>query len=385
MAIIFGAAIFSIPAEKNDDTRDFSEFYCAAQIVTNGLGARMYDIDLQSQFISRVAAVHTFYNHPPFESLIFVPFTAFSYRTAFRLWTLASLILLVVAAWLIESQTKLSLAIFQWTGIHADFGLVLVLFLTFAPTTTSLLIGQDSMLMLVIYAGVFVLLQRNAQFAAGCMLALGLFKFQLILPFAFILLLRRKWSAFAGFTLVAGLLIGVSVAISGFQVLGGYPRFLLFDSSYQQVAGFQPEFMPNIRGIAYLLLNRWITSSLLNILVLVLSVFTIWFAAKRWRDEHFALSFSTAMIATLLTSYHLYNYDLTLLLLPVTVACSELAKQKRLLAGSPLLLAVLIIIFIHPLHTLLVRHSIYALMFVPVFILYLLNLRMAEFALGEAR
>jgi hypothetical protein len=385
VAIIFGAAIFSLPAEKNDDTRDFSEFYCAAQIVANGLGARLYDISLQSEFISNVAAVHTFYNHPPFESLIFVPFTAVSYRTAFRVWTFISLTLLVLAAWTIESRMKVSFAIAQWTGIPADFGLVLVLFLTFAPATTSLLIGQDSMLMLFTYTLLFVLLGRNAQFAAGCVLALGLFKFQLVLPFAFILLMRRKWPALAGFASVGGLLILVSVAISGVQVLEAYPTFLLLDTNYQQVAGFQPEFMPNIRGFLYLLFNRWIPPTLLNILVLVLSVLTLWFAARRWRDEQFGFSFSTAVIATLLASYHLYNYDVTLLLLPVMVTCSDLAHQKRLLAGSSLLSAVLIIIFIHPLHTVLVKHAIYALMFAPVLVLFLLTLRMNEIPLGEAR
>jgi Glycosyltransferase family 87 len=385
VSIILGAAIFSLPVEKTNDTRDFSEFYCAAQIVTNGLGTRLYDIGLQSQFISRVAAVHTFYNHPPFESLVFVPLTIFSYPTAFRIWTLVNLTLLVVAAWLVESRMKVSLAVSQWTGIHADFGLVLVLFLTFAPATTSLLIGQDSMLMLFVYTVVFVLLRRSAQFAAGCVLALGLFKFQLVLPFALILTARRKWSFLIGFLTIGGLLVLISITISGFQVLSGYPRFLLFDSSYQQVAGFQPEFMPNIRGIVYLLLNRWIRSSSLNILVLVLSVFTMWFAAKKWRDEQFGLSFSTAVIATLLTSYHLYNYDVTLLLLSLAIACSELGQQKRLRTSSPLLPGVLIVILIHPLHTVLVKQSIYALMFVPIFVLYLLICRMTEFVPEEPK
>jgi Glycosyltransferase family 87 len=285
VAIILGAALFSLPTDKNEDTRDFSQFYSAGQMVSNGLGSRLYDIGLQAQFISRVAAVHTFYNHPPFQSLLFVPFTLFTYRTAFRLWTLVSLGLFVGAAWLIESTTKVSVALSQYTRIPADFGLVLVLFLTFAPATTCLLIGQDSMLMLFIYTLVFLLLRRNAGFYAGCVLAIGLYKFQVILPFVFILLLRRKWSSLAGFSAVGGLLVFISAAISGFQVLSGYPRFLLFDRSYQSVAGFQPEFMPNIRGIVYLLLNRWVAPWLLLILVLVLSLFTMWFAAKRWRDD----------------------------------------------------------------------------------------------------
>jgi hypothetical protein len=232
--------------------------------------------------------------------------------------------------------------------------------------------------MLFVYTVVFVLLRRGAQFAAGAALALGLFKFQLVLPFAFILLLRRKWPALAGFISVGGLLILVSVAISGFQVLDEYPRFLLVDSNYQQVAGFQPEFMPNIRGIVYLLLNRWITSSVLNIIVLVLSAVTVWFAAEKWRDEQLEMSFSIVVIATLLASYHLYNYDVTLLLLPVTIVCSEVTQQTRRVASSSLLPAVLIILFIHPLHTVLIRLSIYAVMFAPILALFLTTVRMHE-------
>ncbi len=376
VAIILAAALFSIPADKNADTRDFSEFYCAAQIVANGLGSKLYDIDLQSQFISRVAAVHTFYNHPPFQTLLFVPFTVFNYRVASRLWIVVSFIFLIAAAWLIESRTKVSLAISDYTKIRADFGLVLVLFLTFAPVTTCFLIGQDSMLVLLIYTLVFLLLRRNATFYAGCVLALGLFKFQLVLPFALVLLARRKWSALTGFVIAGCLLIIVSVGISGFQVLREYPRFLLFDKDYQAVAGFHPEFMPNIRGISFLLFNRWVPSWLLLILVLMLSVLIVWLTANRWHDDQFGLSFSAAVIASLLTSYHLYNYELTVLLLPVAITCGELARQKRLQLSSTILPAVLIILLIHPLHTILVQYGSYALMFVPVFALFMTTVRM---------
>jgi len=385
VAIILGAALLSIPLDKNADTRDFSEFYCAAEIVANGLGRSLYDIGLQSQFIARVAAVHTFYNHPPFETLVFVPFTWFSFRTASRLWIVLSVGVLIAAAWLIESRTKVSLAVSQYTRIRADFGLILVLFLTFAPLTTCLLIGQDSILVLFIYTLVFLLLRRKAGFYAGCVLALGLFKFQLILPFVLILLARRKWSPLVGFTGVGISLVLVSVGISGVGVLREYPRLLLFDRGYQAVAGFDPEFMPNIRGIVYLLVHHWVPQSLSLILVLVVSVFTMWLAARSWRDDQFGLSFSAAVTATLLTSYHLYNYDLTLLLLPVAITCGELAQQKRLLASSPVLPAVLIIIMINPLHMVFVQYGIYALMFVPVLFLFLTILRMNQVAIGKPR
>ena len=379
-AIIFGAAVFSSPAEKSEDVRDFSEFYCAAQMVAAGLGQSLYDIGLQAEFISRVAAVHTFYNHPPFETLIFVPFTFFNYQLAYALWTLFSIGLMVIAAWLIESRSKVSLALFHYTRIPADLGLVLVIFLTFAPATTSLLTGQDSMLMLLIYTLVFVLLKRKAPFTGGCVLALGLFKFQLILPFALVLLARRKWSFLTGFTIAGGALVLLSTAVSGFQVLGTYPKFLLFDKTYQRFAGFQPEFMPNVRGIISLLFGRWMASSLVVLVVAALSLLILGLAARRWRDDQFDLSFSSAVLATLLTSYHLYNYDVTLLLLPMAVSCGELARQKRLLMSPRLLAVAMIVVLIPPLHRVLIQYSIYALIFVPLSVLLLIILRETESA-----
>ncbi len=91
-------------------------------------------------------------------------------------------------------------------GVRIDFGLLLVIFLTFAPTMDCLLIGQDSVLVLLVYTLVFVALKRNREFAAGCLLACGLFKFHLVLPFAIIFLLRRRWSFVLGFSTIASLL-----------------------------------------------------------------------------------------------------------------------------------------------------------------------------------
>jgi len=100
------------------------------------------------------------------------------------------------------------------------------------------------------------------------------------------------------------------------------------------------------------------------------SVAAIWFAARNWNDEQLGLSFSAAVLAAQLASYHLYNYDLTLLLLPVSIVCGELAGQERALL-RPVLLVTLVALFIPPLHRLLLLHSMYALMFVPILMLFL--------------
>jgi len=365
-SLIGGFVLLSFPAQKSDDARDFSQFYAAAQMVRQGLGRNLYDLRTQAEFQLQVASVHVFYNHPPFETLVFLPLTYFGYRAAYTLWTLISVGLLAAAALLIESQTRISSTIFRYTRIPVDFGLAFVLFLTFAPVTTCLLLGQDSMLMLLVYTLVFVLLQSGAEFRAGCVLAFGLFKFQLIVPFVLILVLRRMWPAARGFAVAGSLLIFTSIGVSGIQVLAAYPRFLLFESSHQQVAGFAPEYMPNIRGALHLLSNGRLGSPVFGTLVALTSGLVLWLVAKNWRNEQLGLSLSAAIFATLLVSYHLYNYDLTLLLLPIAIVCGEFARRDRPLSSQPVLSAALVILFIPPLHRLLLLHGLYALMAIPI-------------------
>src|SRR5207244_2804339 len=157
---------------------------------------------------------------------------------------------------------------------------------TFGPATTCLLIGQDSMLMLSIYTLVFILLKRGANFRAGCMLACGLFKFQFIVPFVLILVLRKKWSTVSGVATVGALLVAVSTKISGGQVITGYPRFLLLDRTYQQIAGFAPEYMPNIRGFLYLATKGRLPVAFFSGLVAIFSLAALWLAAKNRSEEH---------------------------------------------------------------------------------------------------
>jgi hypothetical protein len=138
VSLFVATFILSVPARKND--LDFAEFYSAAQIIRQGLGRDLYNLNLQLQFQSKLAVVHVFYNHPPFEALLFVPLTYCSYQAAYTIWTLVSVALLAFAALKLKSHTNVSLAISQYARMRADFGLLLVLLLTFAPATTALLL-----------------------------------------------------------------------------------------------------------------------------------------------------------------------------------------------------------------------------------------------------
>jgi hypothetical protein len=80
-----GYALLTFPTNKQDTSKlvDFSEFYAAGQMVRQGLGHSLYDLMVQAEFQLQVAPAHAFYLRPPFEALLFVPFTWLSYRGAY--------------------------------------------------------------------------------------------------------------------------------------------------------------------------------------------------------------------------------------------------------------------------------------------------------------
>jgi hypothetical protein len=231
------------------------------------------------------------------------------------------------------------------------------------------MLGQDSILVLLVYTLTFVALRRGAEFRAGCALGCGLFKFHLIVPFVLILLLLRKWRAVKGFAAVGFVLLLISIAVAGFGALRAYPQVLLFDNTSGRAMGFSPEFTPNIRGLLYLILNGRVAAYVVGLLVALLSLLIVWWSAKNWRDADLGLSFSACVLATLLASYHLYTYDLTLLLLPIAIVLSELAQRRPLIGGVSFFVPVVIIFFLQPVHFFLLTHAVYALMSIPIFLL----------------
>ena len=373
--VAMGYIFVRFPTEREDTSTllDFSEFYAAGDIVRHGLGNTLYDLRVQAEFQLRVAPVHAFYLRPPFEALLFVPLSYLGYRSAYIIWSLFSLALLSLAARLIQTNSNIIEALLQYTrGIPADYGLLLLLFLSFEPTMNCFLIGQDSVMILMVYTLVFLALKRGRELEAGGLLACGLFKFHLVLPFLMIFALRRRGRFIRGFATIAVLLVGVCVLLCGTRVIVTYPQMFL-NPEYRKLMGFQPEYAANFRGLVFLLTGGKLPVTPSAILVAFVSALLLWVIAKKWNDNELDVSFSAATVATLLTGFHLFVYDLSLLLLPVCLVCGELAKRKALLRSTTLN-ATLFVLFVPLVHHLLIVSHLYALMSVVLLTLLMVML-----------
>lgn len=362
---------------------DFPDRYSAARMVLEGEGHRLYDFRVQQQFQTRYAGrIGEYYIHPPFETLLFLPLCLWPLPTAYLIWCSLNAGVLACTAILFQRHILKGL----------DWRVLLPLFFVFPPVLISFLQGQDSLLLLLSMTLAVVALRRRTNFAAGCWLACGLFKFHIVLVVFVLLLGFRKRGFLSGFSLVAVFLVLLSLAVSGWGVLAAYPRFLVTLSGLP-LANLHPAGMPNLRGLID-------SSGLFEnavfrlVAVAVASAALFWYASSRFRREGtrlddrasadpLNLAFGNFVLAAILLSYHLSPSDLSIALLPLALFFEHRAEHSRISHWASLSVWITGgVLLLPPLHLLALSTHQYVLLAIPLLILFLLS-SSASFAGGE--
>lgn len=291
--------------------QDFTIFYTSARLLRSGEASALYN--LATQYRMQLTFTHVPvrqgplpFNHPPFEALLFVPFTLLDYWPAYLLWTALNLIMLAVSVTLLRRH---------FSQLAAVSPLVLGLGATaFFPVAIGIIQGQDVILLLFLFVLAVISLDRGNDAVAGAFLAAGLFRPQLVVPLVFFVAIRR-WRVLVGFTPVALVLGAISVAIMGWRGPLDYARFVLHLEGTGARA-FGPEAVPNLRGLVEQLpgLNPSGRGGALLILASSLLVFFVTLRRiHNGRDSVIFLSVLAA-VTTVLISFHALVYDVSLLL-----------------------------------------------------------------------
>jgi hypothetical protein len=380
VAILLTAAVVWSARGPTVEKTDFTLTYVGAHIVHQGLGARLYEVNFQTQ-VRDSLFLHPnplFYEHPPFEALLLSPVAALPFRTAYMLWGFFN-----VVVW----QTLIFFLRPHLPSPQEDLG-YLALWVLFAPLAVALYQGQSSLILLALYAIAFVQLQQEKEFSAGMWLGLGLFKFQFVLPFVFIFLLRKKWRFLEGFAVSSLLLTLISLVAVGWRGVVDYVRFLLAISGNPQNLSYGSAVdMPTIYGFVHALLGRRIGPMELNLVVVVLSLLLLGFVAKHWHshDESGskALMFASAIAASLLAGSHMFTHDFSPLILALfLVAANFCGRRHRKLRWT--MMATLVLFWIVPIYFLFVAwHCLYLLC--PALLLFALSALQASKYAGQQR
>lgn len=297
---------------------DFRTFYSTGVLVRTYQGDHIFDYETQRNVQDALispSATELPYIHPAYQALIFAPLSLFRYRYAFLVWLGISLTLLLMSFWTLKRHLG---------GFHDSWRwLPILYFVGFAPVSGALLQGQDSIVTLFLFSLSLIALSLGKEEFAGLLVGVAFYKFTLVLPIVFLLLLWRRWRFVGGACLSIAIAIALSALITGSHILLSYPRYLLHASI--ALAPVMPaERMPNLRGLVSLLhLAPVAADGLLITLSVALIVIVTWYG----RSGTATWQFSLAISAATLVGYHVMMHDLSVMLIPMAVFSGRVGSR----------------------------------------------------------
>jgi len=238
------------------------------------------------------------------------PLGLLSYWAAFRVWFVGCYVAYFSSLWLLTEKFNLP-------------SKLLPAFALFVPCIMSPVTGQDSDVMLLLLALAVVLLTRDQDLAAGGVLALCTYKFNLVLLVPIVLIRSRRWTALAAFAGVAALLALASVAIAPPSA------YLATLRSVHDLNLLYPFAFGGLRGLLV-----WIGyhNTFIPFFVVGLGI-CIYLILRLPLVEGFAV----ATIGPLLFGLHAIWYDRALLVIPIAVLWNRVGPKTRVLLVAMIL------------------------------------------------
>jgi len=312
MFFVSVAGVFLMLSLGKSGRVDFRHLYTAGYMVRTGHAADVYNYELYEKFQNEVvgpAQGALPFNHLAYEALFYAPFSLLTYRHAYFGFLLANLLILAAAVRILRPLFSPLAQLWRYLPV--------AIVVCFLPVAIALIEGQDSLILLVLFAAATSKWYCGKDLEAGIFLGLTLFKFQYAIPVALLLFVWRRWRVLAGFS-VSGLAVtGISFWLAGTAGMISYAKSILamsakYSSANGVLYGIHPDGMANLRGIAYVWTGGSISAT--HWIVLIGSaVVMVWGALKR-------NSLPVALLTAMIVSYHQVIADTSLLILPIGLA-----------------------------------------------------------------
>jgi hypothetical protein len=334
-AVIVARGRFPFDAMGTAVLPDFIAHLTAGKLVAAGDGAHLYDIAAQGEVQQGITGSLSFLDlflSPPLAALLYVPFTAGSYAVAAIAWTWFSALLLDASARVMRRRLMPSVA-------REKVMLFALVAVSSQPVVQLLGAGQDSAVSLLLWSAGVALALAKRDVAAGLVLSLGLFKPQLFFLAPVALLVMGRWRALAAWAAGAAAQVVATFAVFGAPVVAAWagilrsPEYLWFLRGQRGVR--MSSLVPLFESVTPLG-ARPVAGALGLAASAALVVAAVWrvgrAVTRRALDERAA--WALVVVTTLLATPHLFDYDLTLLVLPVALVLEArggaLARTEKL-------------------------------------------------------
>jgi len=288
---------------------DFGMFYSTALLLRQDPG-RLYDPTIQTEFLHAVTGLtgqkhYLPFAYPPFVALLFTPFTAVSFKSAYFLLLGLNGLLLVFTLRLLSR--KLGYREDQTSTLLVAAGAML-------PLYAALLLGHLTIVGLLLLSLFIIDLFNGHRWRAGLWTALLLYK-PLFVPIPLLMLIwKKQWRAMLVYLTGSAILGGVSLLLVGWAGLeANFAMLKVMTSEY---------LLPRTQSLWRIIF--WLGWGHIAWLVVVAAVISVlWAAIALHWEKHWTMA--GAMLAILLIPPYLQYYDLALGL--TAIACFIQALQ----------------------------------------------------------
>ena len=308
---------------------DFSASYVAALLLRSGDGSRLYDQQVEHarhvELLPAGAVIDLPFITPPTTALLALPFTALDPGTAFRVWSVLELLLLVLAVWIaIRAGPRPALSA-RGSGLA-----VVLMALAGGGTFAFLLLGQVDGFAALGLAAAYASWRSERSALAGFLLGLafGATKPHLAIGLGIWLVARRDWRALAGAALGCSLVAATSLALVGPSGIGDFVAALGF--AYGNTPAASTLGVPG-------LIASWFGTGTVPAVIGVIGAFValagcaVLGARSRGHSATLEVSLAGAAALSLAASPHLLSHDLVILA-PVFAWCAARAAAVDLTA-----------------------------------------------------
>ena len=296
--------------------QDMVQYWAAARLVTQNPYSLRLVWPLEKSVGARIGMNDaTFVNrNPPWSLLFFLPLRFLSYRTAYALWTIFSLLIIAGCA------RKL------WQLYTPEPSLLpAVIALLFGPTICLLTVGQSTILALLGITIFLSALSQKRDWVAGAALLLITVKPHIALIFLLALALwsvyRKRWAIWGG--------AAAALAMSTLIILSINSAILSQYSAFVQMFSQERLVYPNLGGLVYTATGIYPLAFLPEVLaVLWLSVYW-WQRRSEWSWRTHGM---VVLLVSVTCSYYSFAYD-EIILLPALLGAAALGDRRLFFAG----------------------------------------------------
>jgi alpha-1,2-mannosyltransferase len=285
---------------------DFLHFYTLGSLAREHRSAQLYDMEAQSTLtqerVPQVGRVRFVPLYGPQVSLFFAPLSMLPYSQALLAWLLLNAAIYALCCYALWKKCP---------NLQSESMLVFILALAYPGFFHVIAWGQTSGLALACFTAAYLALRSQRCFLAGLALGCLVFKPQLGLATAFVILGTGEWMIVWGALLAALAQLSVGWLYYGTSVMRDYFHHLVHVRGVFSQLEPRPYQMHSLRSF-WAMLVPW--SHLAFALYVITAVAVLAMTLYCWRTRaSLNLRFAALLLATVLVSPHLTVYDLVIL------------------------------------------------------------------------